>query len=51
MIDNSKIINDLMKPGLYFISQKYKIDVEQVYEYHKTHDINVLNVNIIKLWS
>ena len=37
------------KPGLYHIAKKRHIDVEEVYNIVKTHDINVLNTNIIKL--
>ena len=44
------MLNDFaMKPGLYYLSQKYKIDVEQVYEIIRVHDINKLNMNIINI--
>jgi hypothetical protein len=47
---NKTIINSFKKnPGLYHIAKKEQIDVEQVYNIIKTHDINVLNTNIIKL--
>ena len=47
---NQKIINDFQKkPGLVHISKKRGIDVSEVYNIIKTHDINVLNTNIIKL--
>ena len=47
---NSKIIDDFKKnPGLYKISEKRGLQVGRVYNIVKTHDINVLNVNIIKL--
>ena len=47
---NRKIINDFQKkPGLYHISKKRGVDVGDVYNIVKTHDINVLNTNIIKL--
>jgi len=47
---NRKIINDFhKKPGLYHISKKRGLDVAEVYNIVKTHDINVLNTNIIKL--
>tara|TARA_A100001035_G_scaffold262018_1_gene241471 strand:+ start:1244 stop:1405 length:162 start_codon:yes stop_codon:yes gene_type:complete len=49
-VSNSKIIDDFKKsPGLYRISEKRGLHVGQVYNIVKTHDINVLNVNIIKL--
>ena len=35
--------------ALVHISKKRGIDVSQVYDIIKTHDINVLNANIIKL--
>jgi DNA-binding phage protein len=37
------------KPGLYHIARNRQIGVEEVYNIVKTHDINVLNTNIIKL--
>ena len=47
---NKEIINDFQKkPGLVHISKKRGIDVSEVYDIIKTHDMNVLNVNIIKL--
>ena len=47
---NQGIINDFQKkPGLVHISKKRGIDVSQVYDIIKIHDMNVLNVNIIKL--
>jgi len=47
---NQDIINDFQKkPGLVHISKKRDIDVSEVYNIIKTHDINVLNTNIIKL--
>ena len=47
---NKEIINDFQKkPGLVHISKKRGIDVSEVYDIIKTHDINVLNANIIKL--
>ena len=47
---NQGIINDFQKkPGLVHISKKRGIDVSEVYNIIKTHDINVLNTNIIKL--
>ena len=47
---NRKIINDFRKkPGLYHISKKRGLDIGDVYNIVKTHDINVLNTNIIKL--
>ena len=47
---NKEIINDFQKkPGLVHISKKRGIDVSQVYDIIKTHDMNVLNANIIKL--
>ena len=53
---NQDIINDFQKkPGLIHISKNRGVDVAQVYNIIKTHDINVLNTNIIKLmefkWS
>ncbi len=46
---NRKVINDFhKKPGLYHISKKRGLDVVEVYNIVKTHDINVLNTNIIK---
>ena len=45
-----KIIDDFKEsPGLYRIAKNRDIDVQQVYNIVKTHDINVLNMNIIKL--
>ena len=47
---NKSIINDFQKkPGLVHISRKRSVDVAEVYNIIKTHDINVLNTNIIKL--
>ena len=47
---NQDIINDFQKkPGLIHISKNRGVDVAQVYDIIKTHDINVLNTNIIKL--
>ena len=47
---NKTIINSFKKtPGLYRIAKKEQIEVEEVYNIIKTHDINVLNTNIIKL--
>ena len=47
---NQDIINDFQKsPGLMHISKNRSVDVAQVYDIIKTHDINVLNTNIIKL--
>ena len=47
---NQDIINDFQKkPGLVHISKKRGVDVSEVYNIIKTHDINVLNTNIIKL--
>tara|TARA_Y100000389_G_C17392156_1_gene480492 strand:+ start:814 stop:1047 length:234 start_codon:yes stop_codon:yes gene_type:complete len=47
---NRQILDDFKrKPGLYHISKKRGIEVGQVYNIVKTHDINVLNTNIIKL--
>ncbi len=49
-LSNKKIINDFKKkPGLYHISKKRGVDVGDVYNIVKTHDINVLNTNIINL--
>ena len=49
-ISNMQIIEDFKEsPGLYRIAKNRSIDVEQVYNIVKTHDINVLNMNIIKL--
>ncbi len=49
-INNIQIIDEFIKsPGLYRISKKRNIDVQEVYNIVKTHDINVLNMNIIKL--
>ena len=47
---NQDIINDFQnKPGIIHISKNRGVDVSQVYDIIKTHDINVLNANIIKL--
>ena len=47
---NKDIINDFQKkPGLIHISKNRRVDVAQVYDIIKTHDMNVLNTNIIKL--
>ncbi len=47
---NKKIIDEFKsKPGLFHISEKTGMNVEEVYNIVKTHDINVLNTNIIKL--
>ena len=47
---NQDVINDFQRrPGLVHISKKRGIDVSEVYNIIKTHDINVLNTNIIKL--
>ena len=47
---NKTIINLFKKKtGLYHIAKKEQIKVEEVYNIIKTHDINVLNTNIIKL--
>ena len=49
-LSNKAIIHDFKKnPGLHHIAKKRRIDVEEVYNIVKTHDINVLNTNIIKL--
>ena len=49
-LSNRSIIRDFKKkPGLYHIAKKRRLDVEEVYNIIKTHDINVLNKNIIKL--
>ena len=49
-LSNKAIIHDFKKKsGLYNIAKKRHIDVEEVYNIVKTHDINVLNTNIIKL--
>ncbi len=48
--NNKDIINDFKKnPGLHHIAKNRGIEVEQVYNIIKTHDINVLNTNVIKL--
>ena len=48
--NNMKIIDDFKeRPGLYRVAKNRDIDVQQVYNIVKTHDINVLNMNIIKL--
>ena len=47
---NKKIIDEFKsKPGLFHISERTGMKVEEVYNIVKTHDINVLNTNIIKL--
>ena len=47
---NQDIINDFQKkPGLIHISKNRGVDVSQVYDIIKIHDMNVLNTNIIKL--
>ena len=47
---NRDIINDFQKkPSLIHIAKNRGVDVSQVYDIIKTHDINVLNTNIIKL--
>ena len=43
------IIDFQKKPGLVHIAKNRGVDVSQVYDIIKTHDINVLNTNIIKL--
>tara|TARA_B100000900_G_scaffold401273_1_gene405765 strand:- start:354 stop:584 length:231 start_codon:yes stop_codon:yes gene_type:complete len=49
-INNMQIIDDFREsPGLYRIAKNRNIDVKQVYNIVKTHDINILNMNIIKL--
>ena len=49
-LSNKAIIHDFRKnPGLHHIAKKRHIGVEEVYNIVKTHDINVLNTNIIKL--
>ena len=49
-LSNKAIIHDFKKkPGLQYIAKKRRIDIEEVYNIVKTHDINVLNTNIIKL--
>ncbi len=49
-INNMQIIDDFnQSPGLYHIAKSRNIDVKQVYNIVKTHDINILNMNIIKL--
>ena len=49
-INNMQIIDDFREsPGLYRIANNRNIDVKQVYNIVKTHDINILNMNIIKL--
>ena len=49
-LSNKAIIHDFKKkPGLHHIAKKRRIGVEEVYNIVKTHDINVLNTNIIKL--
>ena len=48
--NNRQIISDFKnKPGLYRISKNRDLDVELVYNIVKTHNMNTLNVNIIKL--
>ena len=47
---NQDITNDFQKkPGLIHISKNRGVDVSQVYDIIKTHNMNVLNANIIKL--
>lgn len=49
-IQHQAIINDFQsQPGLYYLSHKYNIDVERVYEILRTHDINELNMNVINI--
>ncbi|MFL2553011.1 MAG: hypothetical protein ACJ0QV_05605 [Gammaproteobacteria bacterium] len=49
-LSNKAIIHDFKnKPGLFHIAKNRQIGVEEVYNIVKTHDINVLNTNIIKL--
>ena len=49
-LSNKALIHDFKKkPGLYRIAKNRQIGVEEVYNIVKTHDINVLNTNIIKL--
>ena len=49
-INNAQIINDFKdSPGLCHIAKIRSVDIQQVYKIIKTHDINVLNANIIKL--
>jgi len=49
-VNNMQIIDDFKEsPGLYRIAKSRNIDVKQVYNIVKTHDINILNMNIIKL--
>ena len=49
-LSNKAIIHDFKKkPGRHHIAKKRHIGVEEVYNIVKTHDINVLNTNIIKL--
>tara|TARA_B100001057_G_scaffold476260_1_gene544008 strand:- start:318 stop:548 length:231 start_codon:yes stop_codon:yes gene_type:complete len=49
-INNMQIIDDFREsPGLYRIAKNRNIDIKQVYNIVKTHDINILNMNIIKL--
>ena len=49
---NRDIINDFQKkPGLVHISKKRGIDVSQVYDIIKTHDMNVLNANTVSISS
>ena len=47
---NQDIINDFQKkPGLIHISKNRGVDVAQVYDIIKTHDINVLNLSLIHI--
>ena len=47
---NKPIIHDFKKNQGYTVLQKIdRLGVEEVYNIVKTHDINVLNTNIIKL--
>ena len=49
-LSNKIIIKDFKtKPGSHHISKKRGVDVGDVYNIVKTHDINVLNTNIINL--
>ena len=47
---NKEIIDEFkQEPGLFRISERTGLNVDEVYNIVKTHDINVLNTNIIKL--
>tara|TARA_B100002019_G_scaffold124223_1_gene106953 strand:- start:178 stop:411 length:234 start_codon:yes stop_codon:yes gene_type:complete len=47
---NKEIIDEFkQEPGLFHISERTGLNVDEVYNIVKTHDINVLNTNIIKL--